>query len=148
MQKWNAKTRAKIFILAAMNFLKPEAREYHVAYGRKYTNETNSLPDLKLFPFLVLVLLCFKCQFVVNLHIQTVTVRSNSTSLRISFKMSSDNNNNLITFFPASFNPSASSVLGQSSCRRPQLQLYAHFVASLPKPPVLPSWLHPGIHKN
>lgn len=39
----------------------------------------------------------------------------------------------------------ARSVLGQSSCRLPQLQLHAHPAARVPQPPVVPAWNHPGI---
>lgn len=46
------------------------------------------------------------------------------------------------------FIPSARSVVGPSSRRLPQLQLYAHSAARLSKPPLLPTWLHPGIHAD
>lgn len=39
---------------------------------------------------------------------------------------------------------SACFVLGQSTSRLPQLQLYAHFIASVPKPPLPFPWYHPG----
>lgn len=87
----------------------------------------NSLPHLTHFYFYFFFFLSCSTQFVVNF---TQAIRP------------------LISKVIWLLSSSARPVLGQSSCRLPQLQLHAHPAAGVQKPPLLPARLHPGIHEN